>query len=135
MAITEKICSKCMILKDISKFSVRTTSSKDGYQGQCKECKNEGSRRWKDANPDKVKEMNRRGNLSAAPYRQFKKNHCESCNFLALDPCQLDVDHIDGNHNNDSPDNLQTLCANCHRLKGKLNGDLGRPKVYKLRAI
>ena len=31
--------------------------------------------------------------------------------------CQLDVDHIDGNHNNDEEVNLQTLCANCHRLK------------------
>lgn len=24
---------------------------------------------------------------------------------------------IDGNHKNDAPSNLQTLCANCHRLK------------------
>lgn len=30
---------------------------------------------------------------------------------------QLDVDHIDGNHNNHDPTNLQTLCSNCHRLK------------------
>jgi 5-methylcytosine-specific restriction endonuclease McrA len=30
---------------------------------------------------------------------------------------QLDVDHIDGNHRNNNPENLQTLCANCHRLK------------------
>jgi 5-methylcytosine-specific restriction endonuclease McrA len=27
------------------------------------------------------------------------------------------VDHIDGNHSNDDPSNLQTLCANCHRFK------------------
>jgi 5-methylcytosine-specific restriction endonuclease McrA len=42
---------------------------------------------------------------------------CGTCGFKPTHPCQLDVDHIDGNHSNDSLDNLQTLCANCHRLK------------------
>lgn len=37
--------------------------------------------------------------------------------------CQLDVDHIDGNHSNNKLSNLQTLCANCHRLKTHLAGD------------
>jgi 5-methylcytosine-specific restriction endonuclease McrA len=27
------------------------------------------------------------------------------------------VDHIDGNHSNNDPANLQTLCKNCHSLK------------------
>ena len=31
--------------------------------------------------------------------------------------CQLDIDHIDGNRENNDIINLQTLCANCHRLK------------------
>lgn len=39
------------------------------------------------------------------------------CGFVPTNMCQLDVDHIDGNHINNTPDNLQTLCANCHRLK------------------
>jgi 5-methylcytosine-specific restriction endonuclease McrA len=30
---------------------------------------------------------------------------------------QLDMDHIDGNRNNNDENNLMTLCANCHRLK------------------
>lgn len=46
-----------------------------------------------------------------------KKKSCEACNFVALHPCQLDIDHIDGNHHNNDEANLQTLCANCHRLK------------------
>jgi 5-methylcytosine-specific restriction endonuclease McrA len=52
-----------------------------------------------------------------------KKSYCEECGFVAVDKCQLDVDHIDGNRLNQSPDNFRTLCANCHRLKTKLNGD------------
>lgn len=50
-------------------------------------------------------------------YQKLKIFMCERCNFIPEDSCQLDVDHIDGNHYNDSYDNLQTLCANCHRLK------------------
>jgi HNH endonuclease len=46
----------------------------------------------------------------------YKKAHCERCGFQGH-PCQLDVDHIDGDHTNDTPENYQTLCANCHRLK------------------
>ena len=45
------------------------------------------------------------------------------CGFKALDPVQLDVDHINGISSDNRPENLQTLCANCHRLKTKQSGD------------
>jgi hypothetical protein len=32
-------------------------------------------------------------------------------------PVQLDVHHRDGDRENDDPQNLETLCANCHRLE------------------
>ena len=54
---------------------------------------------------------------------RFKKARCKECGFVAKHPCQLDVDHIDGNNSNNSLDNLQTLCSNCHRLKTWLNRD------------
>ncbi len=50
-------------------------------------------------------------------YPKYKKLYCEICGFVAAHKSQLDVDHKDGNHNNNSIKNLQTLCANCHRLK------------------
>lgn len=62
--------------------------------------------------------------LHTYKYRDHKKTYCEHCGFIALHRCQLDVDHIDGNHKNNSLDNLQTLCANCHRLKTHLNRDI-----------
>lgn len=55
-----------------------------------------------------------------------KGNCCASCGFIAAVPMQLDIDHIDGNHNNNDPSNLQTLCANCHRLKTWNNRDWKR---------
>ena len=48
-----------------------------------------------------------------------KKDRCEHCGFVPKHPCQLDVDHVipRRNEGSDDPNNLQTLCANCHRLK------------------
>lgn len=50
-------------------------------------------------------------------YGRYKKLSCEECDFVAKDRCQLDVHHIDGNHHNNDPNNLRTLCANCHRYE------------------
>ena len=50
-------------------------------------------------------------------YRRHLKDTCEWCNFMALHPIQLDIDHIDNNHRNNHPSNLRTLCPPCHRLR------------------
>lgn len=55
--------------------------------------------------------------------RKQKGDKCFRCNFIPEDIVQLDVDHIDGDRSNNAPENLQTLCANCHRLKTKQNMD------------
>ena len=56
-------------------------------------------------------------------YRKYKGSQCELCGFVAIHRVQLDVDHIDGDRTNNDESNLQTLCANCHRLKTHLNND------------
>lgn len=93
----------------------------------CEQCgKNQKARRgWnRDGSPayrkvcntcrDKAKGKPDRGRKV---YRAAKGMTCEECGFEAVHPCQLDVDHLDGDHSNDAPENLVTLCANCHRLK------------------
>ena len=52
-----------------------------------------------------------------------KKRYCEACGFIALHPCQIDLDHIDGNKANETAENLWSLCSNCHRLKTFLCND------------
>jgi hypothetical protein len=56
-------------------------------------------------------------------YRRYKKDHCEMCGFIPVVAAQLDVDHVDGDRTNNNESNLQTLCANCHRLKTHLSKD------------
>lgn len=49
-------------------------------------------------------------------YCDHRGPRCEKCGF-AGSASQLDVHHRDGDHSNDEPSNLATLCANCHRLE------------------
>lgn len=52
----------------------------------------------------------------------FEKNNnsCEICGWNKINETTnktpLEIHHIDGNHENNSVDNLQLLCPNCHAL-------------------
>lgn len=71
---------------------------------------------------DRVKD-NKKLEMRRRPYIKMKGPCCESCGFTPVHDCQLDVDHKDGDKSNNDPSNLQTLCANCHRLKTYLSKD------------
>jgi hypothetical protein len=63
-------------------------------------------------------------------YKQHRKDYCENidgrlgfvCTTTIVAPnWMLEVDHKDGDNENNNPKNLQTLCACCHRYKTMLN--------------
>src|SRR5579863_5748387 len=93
----------------------------------CEECKlrpcqstyTPGRSKWKrQCGPCVYKKYNKK----FIEKRQAKKlKPCSFCNFMPIHPGQMDWDHIDGNHKNNNTNNLQLLCANCHRLKTVLN--------------
>ncbi len=105
------------------KSAGKCSRAKDGLYPYCRSCSRDYDRRRYAQNPNKFKSRVNEKRVKYHPYLAFKKTFCEECNFIAKDTCQLDVDHIDGDHNNNCTDNLRTLCANCHRLKSKVNGD------------
>ena len=72
------------------------------------------------------KEKNRR-----KPWIKHRKMFCEECKFIPVHISQLEVDHIDGDKENNDVSNLKTLCANCHRLKSVTNGDCKNLKFRK----
>jgi hypothetical protein len=115
--------------KHIHKLSNIDIESQMGVCAKCgptritpKETKVDGSKRWLCYTSHMVKYF---------PWRVFKKGKCEHCGFIPVNLIQLEVDHIDGNKKNNDPLNLQTLCANCHKLKTFINKDFlhERPKV------
>jgi hypothetical protein len=60
--------------------------------------------------------LRRRYLLQKASYK------CTRCGFDERRPCGstiLEIDHIDGNHQNSVIENLQVLCPNCHALTPK----------------
>ena len=58
-------------------------------------------------------------------HKIHRKSYCENedgrlgfiCTAKIVEPrWQLDADHIDGDRDNNHYSNIQTLCANCHRI-------------------
>jgi hypothetical protein len=62
-------------------------------------------------------QCNKREFMSHKSYQDARQKICAECGFEAKHICQMDIDHIDGDHQNNEPSNLRSLCACCHRLK------------------
>ena len=77
---------------------------------------------------------------SRHPYRQYRKDYCENkdgrlgyvCRVKIRIPLQLEVDHKNGNPNDNRPRNLQTLCCMCHKYKTHIKKDRLTPGRKKL---
>lgn len=76
--------------------------------------------------------------------KSHKKNYCENQDSRLGFKCPVNMefdlpmnvlhgDHIDGDHQNNKPSNLQTLCAICHHIKGHKSGDFN--SAYKGRKL
>lgn len=109
------VCPQCGVNKRLFNY----LSKKDGrplFKKLCADCsgkKVKDRQRYRDGKmPSKMER-----DCGEAYQRKIKNLTCECCGFKAKHQIQLDIDHIDGNHNNNDSTNLWVLCANCHRLK------------------
>ena len=100
-----KICKICN--KRLTSLKTRNVDGLPLYKSKCNKC------------------IGKKSKVPLKTSIYIKKEYCENndCTFIAIHSCQLDVDHIDGNSLNNNSNNLQTLCANCHRLKTQVNKD------------
>jgi 5-methylcytosine-specific restriction endonuclease McrA len=75
-----------------------------------------------------------------------KKHYCENKDGRLGFMCPCDqsrygefptdcyhMDHINGNHSDNRPENIMTLCMMCHTIKGKRDGDFNGTKTTSLR--
>ena len=63
--------------------------------------------------------------------RRVKIHYCEAC--LSVD--DLEAHHIDNNENNNSIDNIQTLCRFCHRFWHDLHRRMNKKCSYPMPLI
>lgn len=118
------ICKVCN--KNLAHSKGKNKQGKEVFRRECVGCRNKriyNKRTKPNVSLNRKKRLRLRSELCKRPYIKYKKSYCEQCKFVAIHSCQLDVDHIDGNHKNNEIHNLQTLCANCHRLKTYTNKD------------
>lgn len=61
----------------------------------------------------------------------YKENKCEICGISEWNgkPITLQLHHIDGDHNNNTIDNLQIICPNCHSQTENYCGGANRRKI------
>ena len=70
---------------------------------------------------------------------ESRGNICEKCQLTEWmgETIPIDIHHLDGNPNNNAPENIQVLCKNCHALtpsfgaKNKGSGRAKRREFYK----
>lgn len=119
-----KKCNDCGAEKNIDDFC-NQRENKDGKQGHCKSCNSKRVSKWWAARPALAREKAKKA-VGKRKRRREKKalrnkdTQCRRCGFVPENMCQLTVDHIDRNHKNNAKNNLQTLCANCHNFKTKV---------------
>ena len=68
--------------------------------------------------------VKKNGITTLNPLIKLKGRKCESCGLEKwLDmPINLEIHHIDGNRKNNSLENLQLLCPNCHSYTDNWRG-------------
>lgn len=133
-----KTCSKCGVLKDLSRFSRKL----EGVNSWCKECRSEydkaryrkdpkkfiaETRAWRKQNPDRLKRIVlRRYGMTVEEYDSmlsFQGGVCASCGGEAKGRWKSRL-HIDHDHSTGKVRGL--LCQNCNIALGQLKDSISR---------
>ena len=92
------ICPVCNLRKREKK--------KNGFRKTCQRCRR----------PDRKGSKERLRDKLLSIFKNEDGSYQCKCGFIAIDECQMDINHKDGNHTNNAIVNLELICSNCHRL-------------------
>ncbi len=112
------VCEYCG--KQFKRRPSALANSRSGHVFCSKKCKDNAQKIYDNENASKFSDMVPPHYGTATDYRLLallnKPAKCERCGYDA-NPLALDVHHKDRNRNNNSIDNLEILCANCHAIE------------------
>lgn len=95
----------------------RYRNGKSSYRSYCYTCENPQRK----SNKQRQRDRFRTGILTR--FRTTDGSiQCGRCGFKPEDEVQIDINHRDGNRENNDPTNHELLCSNCHRLVTKWGG-------------
>ena len=87
----------------------------------------------------------RKKGINRTGVTKHKKNYCENrdghlgwtCPVSTFEgfEASLDLDHLDGDHHNNTPSNVKTYCKLCHGRKSLINGDCNSNKASTRRMV
>lgn len=105
--------------------NVRMCRNNDG-----KRARNKDTRCHRCASPTRYGGAGGKRSNQAKRYRRMCAERVARgvCEFCARRAERLEVDHINGTHADDRPENFQVLCVPCHQAKGRLQGDYSKRK-------
>jgi hypothetical protein len=103
----QRICVLCLTRPTIQSYTNKLGLKR--YRKHCGACTTRLAK-------ERLAKQGRRPLYGKHPGR-IKKHYCEGCGIIPRYPNQLEVDHINGEHSDNSPENLWTLCVMCHREK------------------
>lgn len=71
--------------------------------------------------------------------KKVRGDKCEFCGWHEINPITghvpIEVDHIDGNYNNCTEENLRLLCPNCHSLTPTFRAlNMGNGRILRRKA-
>lgn len=114
-----RVCGACNKRKDLKKCFHRKHVDKDGYQTQCKNCRNKKGRRYNKANPEVKRLVNIRSRYNLTPEQAEQAvatTHCEICTDPLTEQGGTSPMIIDHCHNHDVYRGV--ICKPCNSALG-----------------